>query len=65
MLAIGMDFVEGDNLSLECFADRASFRFQVLAIRIEFVKGDNLLPKELFYQSRLQVLSACHRNRLR
>lgn len=37
-----MDIAKGDNLLLECFADKVDFRFQVLVIRMDFVKGDNL-----------------------
>lgn len=45
MLSIRMNFAEDDNLLLECFADKADFRFQVIAIRMDFVKGDNLSPE--------------------
>lgn len=45
MLAIGMDFAEGDNLSSECFANKADFKFHVLAIGMDLAKGDNLSPE--------------------
>lgn len=43
MLTIRMDFVKGDNLLLECFADRAGFRSQVLSMGMDFAENDNLL----------------------
>lgn len=47
MFSIGMDFANSDILSLECFAGRAGFRFQVFAIRMDFVQ-DSVLSLECF-----------------